>query len=149
MNFQALFRFVPAPLLQDGGVNVDSMCRAMLCAEASGKEAIGPPVYAAGDVASYLLPLEAFKRVRFEHVQNARYGTAKKPAKPGAENAVYDLSLECSRRQSSCLCAAGSTTCKKTTLWSGASKLSDGKLNSTLPRRYSGIECRYLRSKCR
>ncbi|CAN0075666.1 unnamed protein product [Ascophyllum nodosum] len=62
-------------LLEDGGISVDSQCRARQPAPAE-DGAIGAswcrPVFAAGDVAAYPLSLEGGRRVRHEHVQNAR-----------------------------------------------------------------------------
>lgn len=63
---------------KDGGVCVDAQCRAspQTPGEAVGDgvatSASGSAVYAAGDVASFPLTLEGSRRVRHEHIQNAR-----------------------------------------------------------------------------
>ncbi|CAN0479637.1 unnamed protein product, partial [Hapterophycus canaliculatus] len=62
-------------------VCVDTHCRASLQLStgegtAAGSGGVVPdstsPVYAAGDVAAFPLALETFRRVRREHIQNAR-----------------------------------------------------------------------------
>eukprot|EP00752_Nemacystus_decipiens_P013306 g11786.t1 len=62
---------------EDGGLCVDAQCRALL--EPSSDADVGKggvasdlPVFAAGDVASFPLALEGSRRVRHEHIQNAR-----------------------------------------------------------------------------
>lgn len=70
----------PDPLpRQDGGICVDAQCRALLeplssDGDGKGKGGVAStrPVYAAGDVAAFPLALEGSRRVRQEHVQNAR-----------------------------------------------------------------------------
>eukprot|EP00903_Cladosiphon_okamuranus_P021303 g19574.t1 len=64
-------------LSEDGGLCVDAQCRALIepsSASEAGKDGVVSdlPIFAAGDVAAFPLTLEGSRRVRHEHVQNAR-----------------------------------------------------------------------------